>query len=148
MDLSWQIWVTLAVIFVIVEITTPEFYAMFFAAGALVAAVLAWLGLPASIQIAVAGAIAMLSLFLAKPLATRLVKKTDFKAGAEGLIGKKGKITKGFSGDGEGLVVVEGEEWRAKTTQEAVLSEGETIQVLKIDSTKLIVGKLVEDAKQ
>ena len=140
-DVTWQVWITLAVVFVILEVLTTTFYAIFFAAGALAAAVLAVLGFSVSVQIIVAAVLAVLSLFLAKPLSDKLIKKSDFKAGAEGLVGKTGKVKKLINRDGEGIILVEGEEWRAKASRGGSFNEGDTVIVTSVESTKLIVDR-------
>lgn len=69
------------------------------------------------------------------------------KTNAEGLIGKKARVIATIDNEqGTGLVVVDGQEWTARTGKAEVSYEvGKMVRIREIQGVKLIVEELQEE---
>ena len=64
------------------------------------------------------------------------------KTNAEGLIGKRAKVIEQIDNDREtGRVIVNGQEWMARTEDEDIINIDEIVEILRISGVKLIVKK-------
>jgi len=72
-----------------------------------------------------------------------LHRKNDVKTNVDALVGKIGTVTVEIDNSkNQGRITVYGDDWRAEAGNEDVIKVGEKVQVLKIDSTILVVKRL------
>ncbi len=140
----WHIWVIIALIFGIIEIFTPSFIAFSIAIGCLFAALGAGLEASFKIQLLLFSAGTAISFFGVRPFMLKFAhkKSNEVKTNVEALVGKTGRVIETVSNPlNTGRAVVEGDDWRVISEDDNPIDTGESIEVLKVDSTRLIVRK-------
>jgi membrane protein implicated in regulation of membrane protease activity len=141
---TWRwIWLAVALVFAIGEMAAAgTFFLAPFAAGAVVAAILAF----ADVEIGwqwVAFAVVSAATFLAlRPLARRLDRQFgDSAVGAERYRGREATVLEAIPRglDAIGLVRVEREEWRAQSTDGSPIAAGSVVRIVRMEGTRVIV---------
>lgn len=142
----WHIWVIIALIFGLVEIFVPSFIAMSIAIGCLFSALGAGFEASFKVQLLLFSAGTALSFFTARPFMLKFAhrKSNAVKTNIDALVGKKGRITEAIDNAANtGRAIVEGDDWRVFTEDNSIVNAGEIVEVVKVDSTRLIVRKIV-----
>jgi membrane protein implicated in regulation of membrane protease activity len=140
MDNEWWrwIWLGVAAVFGIGEIFTAGFFMLPFAAGAVVAFILAWLDVSPAIVLPVFLVASVLVLMLIQ----RLVRRGDQKVvpvGANRFVGRKVLVLERVDRvAGTGRVRLDTESWRA-TTDGDPLEPGAEARVVEMRGTRLVV---------
>jgi len=136
------LWLILLIVFIIAEATTSALISIWFAAGALAAMLVAFLGLPGWMQILVFLAVSGIVLLCAKPLIEKSVNQKTTKTNADRVIGAIGTVTQDIDNlAAVGLVSVLGQSWSARSADDSIIPNGTKILVKEIDGVKLIVEK-------
>ena len=114
---------------------------IWFAGGALVAAIGAALGAPIWLQAVFFGAVSLVLLYFTRPVAVKYFNKDRVKTNAESLVGKQAVVISEIDNlQGIGQVSVNGQEWSARTVEEGItLTEGSVVIVRAISGVKLMV---------
>lgn len=136
-------WLILFVILLIIEILTMGLTTIWFAGGALVAFILAFVGFDLPIQIIAFLLVSIVLVVLTRPIALKFFNQERQKTNAESLIGQKAVVLEKIDTiHGVGRVEVNGMEWSAKTEEnEAMIEAGEIVIIEGIQGVKLIVRK-------
>lgn len=138
-------WLIALVVLLIIEIITLGLTTIWFAGGALVAFLAAMLGLNTVVQIVVFLVVSFLLLFFTKPIATRYFNGQRIRTNSESLIGQEAKVTARIDNfNQQGTVVVNGQEWSARTVDDQIIEPGEPVVILEISGVKLIVKEKEE----
>ena len=140
----WHIWVIIALIFGILEIFTPSFIAFSIAIGCLFSALGAGLEASFKIQLLLFSAGTAISFFGVRPFMLKFAhkKSNEVKTNVDALIGKTGRVTETVNNAlNTGRAFVKGDDWRVLTDDDSIIDVGENIEVLQVDSTRLIVKK-------
>ena len=139
-------WLIAMAVLLIIEIATLGLTTIWFAAGALVAFIVAIVGLPLWLQITLFITVSLVLLLCTRPLATRYLNSRTTKTNAESLVGKTARVTAGINNlQAQGQVVVGGMEWTARSTDDAALiPEGSFVTIEGISGVKLIVKEKKE----
>lgn len=134
------IWLALTIIFVIIEVATTDIASIWFAAGAFVSTIIAWLFPQAFVLQAVAFAVVtVVTMYLTKPILTKyLTKKTP--TNMDMYIGKNAEAVSDITADKAGRVKVGGLTWQAKSSSS--IAKGEVCRIEKIEGASLIVEKI------
>jgi len=135
------IWLVILVGCLVVEIATLGLTSIWFAIGALASTVAALLGLPLWMQNTLFVVVSLIFLFFTRPIAVRYFNKDRIRTNAESLIGKQAIVTSEIDNlQGAGQVMVSGQEWSARTTDDAMkLPVGVVVEITAIQGVKLIV---------
>lgn len=135
------IWLIVFVICIIIELITLGLTTIWFAGGALVAAVGAALGAPLWLQALLFGAVSLVLLYFTRPVAVKYFNKDRVKTNAESLVGRQAIVISEIDNlQGIGQVTVGGQEWSARTTREGVkLPTGTVVVIRAISGVKLMV---------
>lgn len=141
--MTWMvIWLIATAVLVVMEMISLGLTTIWFAGGALVAALTAYLGLHWLVQILVFAVVSLLLLFFTRPLAVKHLMKEPEKTNVEGLIGKVGYVTKPINNlKSEGEVKLNGMEWTARSKDDEIIEKDEEVIVESISGVKLIVTK-------
>jgi len=132
-------WIILAVILIIIEACALGLVTIWFAGGALVAAVTTLFTPNIFIQIAVFLLVSIVLLYLTKPLRVKL-KIGKEKTNVEAVVGQTGFVIEPISPAAFGQVKVEGIIWTAMSAEpDAVIDKGAEITVSGVEGVKLIV---------
>lgn len=134
-------WLVILVILVLLELATMGLTTIWFAGGAFAALLLAVLGAPIHWQLTVFLLVSLLLLFFTRPIAMRYFNKNRWKSNVEGIIGKRGIVTKEIDNlQSYGQVTIAGMEWTACSLEDAcIIPEGSLVKVVEIRGVKLIV---------
>lgn len=135
-------WLIVFVVLLIIEIATMGLTTIWFAGGALVSFLAAYIGFGVVVQVLAFLIVSILLLVLTRPLAVKFFNQERQKTNAESLIGQKAVVKETINTlQATGRVEVNGMEWSAKT-DEAEIIETDTIVMIKgIQGVKLIVEK-------
>lgn len=142
----WQVWAVIAVLCLILEMTSGDCFIICFSFGALVAAVAAAVGFGGYVQLVAFAVFTLVFLFWFRPLARRYLHKGEDKrvSNADALLGRKGRVVETVHAGGYGRVQIDGDIWKAVTLGEGDLPQGETVVVTDRDST-IITVELLKD---
>ena len=133
------IWVFIAILFIIFELTTNTLVLLWFGISALVSAALNYLGFDIYIQFAVFIILSLVLIFLTRKFAIKVTEEPTKKATSERLIGMKATVIKKLSAD-EAIVEVRGEKWSAIIPEDADVDD--VVKITSIDSIKLVTEKI------
>ncbi len=135
------IWLIVFVVCIVAEIISMGLTTIWFAGGALVAAVVSAFGAPLWLQIALFAVVSLVLLYFTRPIAVKYFNKDRVKTNAESLVGKQAIVISEIDNlQGIGQVTVGGQEWTARTTQEGIsLPVGSVVVIRAISGVKLMV---------
>ncbi|OIO01799.1 NfeD family protein [Candidatus Desantisbacteria bacterium CG_4_10_14_0_8_um_filter_48_22] len=143
---AWVMWVVIAVVFAIFEMFTFTFLTIWFAVGAGVAALLAYLGLHPGYQWTSFAVVALVLVALTRRVARRITSKFQTKGiGSDRFAGLRGVVTEGIDPAlNKGKVKLEREEyeWLALSETGGKISSGTEVEVERLEGTKLIVKEV------
>ena len=139
---EWVLWLIAAVVLAVGEVLTMGFFLAPFAAGALVAALVAALGggfVVSGLAFLAVSAVAFAGL---RPIAKRHMKlPAQLRTGTAALVGKTGTVVESVSANG-GSVRIDGEVWTARPYDEDDSYEaGQRVQILQIRGATALVSE-------
>ena len=137
------VWIALAIVMVLVEITTVQLVSVWFMVGALCTALTTLFTDSIVIQLAVFVGVSLLALLVTRPLVRRLKEnRVQLRTNIDRLPGEKGVMLKPVENtESVGQAKVLGKVWSVKTDNPP-LKEGDTVRVIAVDGVKLIVEKV------
>ena len=136
------VWLGIFILLLITEAATMGLTTIWFAGGALVALITALFGLAFGLQVICFFVISFVLLFFTRPLALSHFNKDREKTNLDSIVGAEALVQKEINNlKGEGQVVLNGQEWMARTKQQQILAVGEIVRVKEIQGVKLIVEK-------
>ena len=142
---DWQSWLVAALLLFVAEMFAPGFWLACVAIGCLAAAAVGLLplvGLP--IQVVTFAVATVLSFVGVRPLLLRHFSAAGrgIRTNVDALIGKTGIVTERIDpGTRSGRVLVDGEDWRGASLDEAAIESGTRITVVQVDGNTLLVDK-------
>lgn len=140
---EYMIWIWLAALcmFVLIEIFTVQLTTVWFAGGALVALILAALGVDnLIIQVVVFLAVSLILLIATRPVVKKFINNRSQPTNADRCIGEKAVVTEDIDNiNAKGTVKINGIEWTARSETNEYIAKGSIVTVKRIDGVKLIV---------
>lgn len=136
------VWVVLALALVAVETFTVAFIGIYLAVGALCAAVVAAFDGALWLQLVVFAVVSAATLYLTRPaLRSRFVNAPLVPSNVPALVGRRGVVVVAIPAGtgGRGQVRVGTEDWSARSTDEATVAVGVTVEVVSIEGVAVIV---------
>ena len=129
----WQVWAVIAVVCLILELSSGDFFIICFSIGAVFAIISAVIGLNVYWQILIFAIFSLLSVVFVRPVALRWLHKNEpnKRTNADALIGRTGRVAEAIPAGGNGYVQIDGDLWKAVSTGEDIA----------IDSTVRVVGR-------
>ena len=139
-------WLVAFVILIGIEAATMALTTIWFAGGAVFAFFAAVLGFSIQTQLVVFLIVSFVLLLFTRPLAMRFVNRETVKTNVDGLIGRRAKvITKIDNNEPSGATVVDGQEWTARSMDDAVtIPVGTHVVIKEVRGVKLIVEPVSE----
>ncbi len=139
--MDFIIWLVVAAFMIVIELATLGLTTIWFAGGAIAAAIAAVLGANWIIQMLIFAVLSLVLLIFTRPIAAKLLVKTE-DTNIDSYIGKEVLVLAPIekSKDG-GLVRMNGLEWSAETNDDTVLAEGSYVYVKAIEGNRLIVSE-------
>lgn len=133
------IWIFVAIVFIILELITTAFFLVWFGIGAIVAAVLNYLGFDIYVQFIAFAIVSLILVLSTRRFADRITPDIGKKTTAERLIGKTAKVLRQID-ENTFVVNAAGEEWSAHTNDP--IDIGDEVKIVGINSIILIVEKI------
>ena len=134
------LWLIFAIILFLVEIFTAGFVLAAFGVGALVAMLVAFLGLGLEWQLAAFVVVSALGVIFSRRFADRISGEQPENFGIDRVIGKSAVVLEPIDNSAAtGMVRVEREEWRAQSLDGEPIPVGVTVEVVAVDGTRLLV---------
>ena len=139
-------WLVAFVILIGIEAATMALTTIWFAGGAVFAFFAAVLGFSIQTQLVVFLIVSFILLLFTRPFAMRFVNRETVKTNVDGLIGRRAKvITKIDNNEPSGATVVDGQEWTARSMDDAVtIPVGTHVVIKEVRGVKLIVEMIPE----
>ena len=140
------VWLIALAVLLVVEFMTAALTTIWFAGGALLALICAFLGGPVWLQVFLFAVGSVVLLFLTRPLAVKHMSKGQVHTNADSLVGKEAVVTERIDNlRSTGAVQVNGQVWTARSVNpEHTIEKDEVVMVRAIEGVKLIVGKRIE----
>ncbi len=134
-------WLAVLVILVVIELFTMGLTTIWFAGGALAAALVSLPGLPVSLQIFVFLAVSAVLLYFTRPVAVKYFNRDRVRTNIESMVGRQAIVISEIDNlEGVGQVNTGGMEWSARSSyNNVVLPVGAVVTILGVDGVKLIV---------
>ena len=139
---EWVLWMLAAAVLAAGEVATLGFFLGPIALAAVLASVVALVGLAIELQVAVFILASVASLLIVRPIARRhLHTPARIRTGTAALVGSRAVTLERVDGDG-GKVKLGGEVWTARAYDEdAVIEAGKRVEVLKIEGATALVSE-------
>ena len=136
-------WLIVLAVFLVIEAITVGLTTIWFAGGALVAAIASGAGAGILVQWILFLVISLVLLIFTRPIAMRYLNTNRTRTNAESLIGKEAVVTQTIGNlKNQGQVIVGGIEWTARTDDNEKMIEKDTVvEIERIEGVKLIVKK-------
>lgn len=137
----WQIWAVIAVVCLILELSSGDFFIICFSIGAVFGALGVLMGLNGYWQTALFALFTLLSIFLVRPVALRYLYRREENrvSNADALIGRQGKVVETIKASSYGRVQIDGDIWKAVTNELADIAENTRVRVVSRESTIITV---------
>lgn len=141
MDNLLIFWLIFLIFSIGIEVLTLGLTSIWFAGGALAAAIAAALGATLIAQMAVFFGVSLVLLFFTRPIAVKYFNRERVRTNVESLVGRQAIVISEVDNlQGIGQVTVGGQEWSARSpVPEQKLAVGMVVKVVAIDGVKLIV---------
>lgn len=134
------IWLFLVVLFLIAEAATVTMTSLWFAAGSLVALVVALLGGHLWLQIAAAIVVSAVLLACLRPLVRKHFTPRLSRTNVDAVIGSEGYVTADIdNASATGTVKLGAMEWTARSTPGGAIPKGTLVRVDRIEGVKVFV---------
>ena len=150
-------WMAAFVILIGIEAATMALTTIWFAGGAVTAFLAAVLGVSVQVQLVVFLIVSFILLLFTRPLAMRFVNRETVKTNVNGLIGRRAKVIAKIDNndpsgaaviDGTGTAVYKGQEWTARSADDAVtIQVGTHVRIKEVRGVKLIVEPIPDTEK-
>ena len=138
----WQIWAIVAIVCLILELSSGDFFIICFSIGGVFALISAALGINIYWQLFIFAIFSLLSVIFVRPLALRWLHKNEPNktSNADALLGRTGRVTEAIKAGKSGYVKIDGDMWKAVSQQD--IAVGETVRVIGRESTIITVDTL------
>lgn len=136
-----MVWLALFILLLIIEIATMGLTTIWFAGGALAAFIAGLLGCGLAVQIILFLVVSILLFVFTRPVAVKYFNKDRQKTNADRLVGQEALVTEAIDTlQAQGAVVVNGQEWSAKTNEtDGKIAKGSVVVIDEIQGVKLVV---------
>lgn len=143
----WQLWAAVAVVCLILELSSGDFFIVCFSIGAVGGLLASLTGLGIVGQTLVFAVCTLLSIFLVRPVALRYLHRGEDNrvSNADALLGRRGTVVETVKANGYGRVKVDGDVWRAVTTDAQDIAAGERVSIVGRESTIVTVERIVDE---
>lgn len=150
MDWAATVWMVLMVGFLIVEASCPcHLVSIWFAAGALVAGLVALLNGAIWLQVVLFLVVSIGLLIAMFPLVKKFMKPKIVSTNVDSVIGSQGYVTESIDNmDAVGQVKLGGMYWTARSASGEPISKGTLIKVERIEGVKVFVTPVKTEVKE
>ena len=138
-------WLIASAVFLLIEILTLGITSIWFAGGAVVAAIAALFGVPFLVQMLLFIVVTCLLFALTRPVAKRYLNNRVQKTNTDALIGQTELVKETINNmESKGYVQLNGQDWTARSAEAGeIIPAGCEVVVKEIQGVKLIVEREV-----
>lgn len=138
-----MIWAIAVIGLITLEIFTTSFFSACLAVGALLATIVASIGMGLAWQFLFFAVGSIMAFIFVRPLMMKyFFKKSEVKTGVDALVGRLGRVSEPIDPSmGRGRVAVDGDDWKAIAIDGEPVALGQNVEIVKVDSTILYVRK-------
>ena len=138
-------WIAAFIVLTAAEALTVSLTCIWFAGGAVVAAITALFGVPFWVQMLIFIVVTCLLFALTRPVAKRYLNSKVQKTNTDALIGQTALVKETINNmESKGLVQLNGQDWTARSFEAGeIIPEGSEVIVKEIRGVKLIVEREV-----
>ena len=141
MNFFAYLWLSLLLVFLIVEGASVALVSVWFAVGAVAAAIAALLGASLWLQICLFLGVSVVLLALLRPIVGKYFTPRLQKTNADSLVGKECPVTESISNlRSQGQVKVNGMTWTARSADGGDIPAESIVRIERIEGVKLIVS--------
>lgn len=137
----WQLWALISIICLILELTNGDFFIICFAVGAALSALLSAFGVSFYAGLAIFAVTSVLSIFFVRPSMLKFLHKNEVTrlSNADALIGRTGTVSEEIQGDGYGRVAIDGDDWKATSSNSQMIAKGARVKIIGRESIIITV---------
>ena len=133
-------WIIAAVLFAVIEAATVALVTVWFAVGALAAAIAAQFGASILFQVGTFVVVSAILLCVTRPVFKKISGKKPQRTNADRFIGEEAMVIKKIDDiNNDGQVKIAGQVWSAVSEDKSPLEEGTIVKVIAIRGVKLVV---------
>lgn len=133
-------WIIAAVLFAVIEAATVALVTVWFAVGALAAAIAAQFGASTLFQVGTFVVVSAILLCVTRPVFKKISVKKPQRTNADRFIGEEAMVIKKIDDiNNYGQVKIAGQVWSAVSEDKSPLEEGTIVKVIAIRGVKLVV---------
>ena len=140
------IWLGIAVLALVLEVTTTQLIALYVGVGALIAAGVTALGAGVPVQIVVFAVVTLIALITTRTTLRRMLDRSTplHPMNVAALVGQHAIVTKQIDNTrGEGQVLINGETWQARSAEDVIVAPDVHVVVDHIDGVSLFVKPVI-----
>ena len=127
------------------EAATAGLVSIWFAAGAVAGLIAAWLGAGVAAQVVLFAVVSAAALAVTRPLVRRYAAGKAVPTNLDRVLGDTGRVTETIdNARSAGAVYVDGKTWTARSDDGAVIPQGTTVKILRMEGVTLFVKKIEE----
>jgi len=143
-DYAWVVWVSLILVFLVVEVFTLDLTFLMLAIGSVAGLASSFSPLNFWVQIVIAAIVSLLLIFAVRPPLLRRLHRGDDPAlsNVDALLGQPATVVTDFAGANGYVKLSNGETWTARltgTTSSYPLETGDRVVVVSIDGATAVV---------
>ncbi len=135
-------WATLMLICAFAELLSGGLYIICLSVGALLVVPFAAFGVPLAWQIVVFVLTSVASIYTLRPIAHRYLHRKDeidTISNADAIVGREGVVSEDIPAHGHGRLALDGDDWKARTTDGTPLKKGSRARIVTRKSLIVIV---------
>lgn len=132
----WTVWAVVAILCLIMEMSSGDFYVTCFGIGAVAALVVSLPGMPFWTQVVAFAVFSVLSIYFLRPRLVALLNRSASHrlSNADAIIGRVGEVSETIKAGGYGRVKLDGDDWKAESDSTADIPVGTKVRIVGRDS--------------
>lgn len=137
----WLLWTILAIVCLSLELTSGDFYVTCFAIGAFASAVAAAFDAALWVQVLVFAVVSAACIFFLRPRLSAMLHKGGHErlSNTDAIIGRIGTVSQTIPVGGYGRVKLDGDDWKAMSTDPDPLEVGMRVRIVGRESVIVAV---------
>ena len=140
------IWLVILVFLIVLEASTVNLVAIWFALGTLFALLCSALGAPIWLQMLVFIGVSLLALAVTRPFVKKILTPKRTSTNYDRILGMTGIVNEEIDNiRGTGYVSVDGKDWMARSEEGDIIKIEDKIKIIKIEGVKVFVKKVKEE---
>ena len=136
------LWLVSMIAFVVIECISYQLMSIWMAVGSGAALIAYFLGADFLVQFVIFIVVSVALIVLTRPFASKFLNSKNEKTNVDNVLGKHAVVIAEIDNiKGVGTIKLGGMEWSARSDDASKISEGEIVEVVKIEGVKAIVRK-------